>query len=87
MMPTIKKRRKIESNSKNKTSSLNKDIIVGARIAKKFGQNLHFGTIMSPCKRGLWHIQYDDKDNEDFDRNDMENALELYKNESKRYNM
>jgi len=87
MIPTIKKRRKIGSNSKNKTSSLNKDIIVGARIAKKFGQNLHFGTIMSPCKRGLWHIQYDDKDNEDFDRNDMENALELYKNESKRYNM
>jgi len=84
LIPTVKKRRKIGSNSKKKTSSPDENIIVGARIAKKFGQNLHFGTIMSPCKRGLWRIQYDDKDNEDFDRHDMENALELYKNENKK---
>jgi len=53
---------------------------VGRRIAKHFLSDLHFGLVMEfHDDGGLWVIQYDDGDSEDFDKDDLRRALCLYK--------
>jgi hypothetical protein len=61
---------------------------VGKRVAKYFvdgeknKQRLFFGTIDKvkgpKSSKPLWHVTYDDDDEEDFDANDLSNALTLH---------
>jgi hypothetical protein len=57
---------------------------IGQRVAKFFGDDVFFGTIKKYIEPGagefdLWHIVYDDDDQEDFDSKDLRKALNLYK--------
>lgn len=58
---------------------------VNLRVAKMFGPELYFGTITKfiapPTSQDdeLWHVRYDDDDNEDYDAKDLKKALNLYK--------
>ncbi|CAB9525163.1 Type III pantothenate kinase [Seminavis robusta] len=58
---------------------------VGLRIAKYFGDEVYFGTIkkyIQPTGKkdeDLWHIVYDDDDQEDYDAKDLRKAIALYK--------
>ena len=53
---------------------------VGSRIAKQFHAGLFFGTITAYDPRSkVWSVDYDDDDSEEFDRNDLNAALRLYK--------
>ena len=55
------------------------------RVAKYFDQNIYYGTITNskPFKSDsgilLWHIQYDDDDSEYFNKEEVMEAIELYK--------
>jgi hypothetical protein len=71
---------------------------VGNRIAKRFGQKVHFGTIKNIWKDDInkssktqatsrWHIEYDDGDEEDFDEDEVRTAIKLWnkhKNDDKK---
>ena len=57
------------------------ELYIGIRIAKYFDDILNFGTITEHWikqKRSLWHVVYDDKDEEDFDRDQLTAAISLY---------
>jgi len=62
---------------------------VNTRIAKLFGEDAFFGTVKKYIKPALstdlelWHIMYDDQDEEDFDAEDMKEAQLLYRNKRK----
>ena len=55
------------------------------RVAKYFDQNIYYGTITNskPFKSEngilLWHVQYDDDDSEDFNKEEVMEAINLYK--------
>lgn len=57
---------------------------VTRRVAKYFGKILYFGTVVyfiPPAENedeGLWHIQYDDGDNEDYYALELAKFLKLY---------
>ena len=59
---------------------------VGQRVAKYFGTEVYFGTVrkfIPPTTKkdvDLWHIVYDDDDQEDYDHKDLRKGLALYKN-------
>jgi hypothetical protein len=60
-------------------------VYIGLRVAKYFGSEVFFGTIknfISPTMKNdvdLWHVVYDDDDQEDFDHKDLRKAIALYK--------
>ena len=58
---------------------------VGQRIAKYFmdpNAVLYFGTIDNyTARKKLWHVKYDDDDEEEYDRNDVREAILLYAKE------
>ena len=72
---------------------------VGTRIAKRFGQKVHFGTIKKIWKdddddddddessktqaTSRWHIEYDDGDEEDFDKDEVRIAIKLWNKHKK----
>merc|ERR1712032_916215 len=57
---------------------------IKTRVAKRFGGTLYFGTITHYRREGLWHVLYDDGDEEDYDRKDLIKAEKLYdKNKTK----
>jgi len=57
---------------------------IKTRVAKRFGRTLYFGTITHYRREGLWHVLYDDGDEEDYDRKDLSKAEKLYdKNKNK----
>ncbi|OEU13860.1 hypothetical protein FRACYDRAFT_242211 [Fragilariopsis cylindrus CCMP1102] len=71
---------------------------VGTRIAKRFGQKVHFGTIKKIWKddddddddessktqaTSRWHIEYDDGDEEDFDKDEVRIAVKLWNKHKK----
>lgn len=57
---------------------------VGKRVAKYFGEDVFFGTVekyippTSPNDEDLWHIHYDDEDQEDYDLKDLRKNLKIY---------
>lgn len=55
---------------------------IGQRIAKYFmnpNEVLYFGTIDNyTASKKLWHVTYDDDDEEEYDRNDVREAILLY---------
>jgi len=56
---------------------------VGHRIAKRFGKKNFFGAIMEKWtvqkdSSTGWHVKYDDGDEEDFNRKELDNALKRY---------
>lgn len=51
---------------------------IKTRVAKKFGGTLYFGTITHYRREGLWHVLYDDGDEEDYDSNDLSKAKKLF---------
>ena len=56
---------------------------IGARIAKYFDAGLFFGTIVKYCpKHKFWSVEYDDGDEEEFDADELDAALRLYKKKS-----
>jgi len=60
---------------------------IGTRVAKLFDEDgLYFGEITGyeddEDGNGFWKILYDDNDEEEFDKNDLIKAVELYKKES-----
>lgn len=66
---------------KKPTNSLLKepDLQIEKRIAKYFEGSLYFGTVIRYLtKEKLWHISYDDGDQEEFDEKDLKKALDLY---------
>jgi hypothetical protein len=64
-------------------------VFIGQRVAKYFGEEVYFGTVkkFSPPatkKDGdLWHIVYDDDDQEDFDYKELKKAVALYESNQK----
>lgn len=55
---------------------------VGCRVAKHFGDDLFLGRITKCIKgSGLWHVKYDDGDEEDFDVKEFNAAKELFSKE------
>jgi len=51
---------------------------IGNRVAKIFfGKQVYFGKVKGYTE-GLWHVEYDDGDSEDFDADDFMKALKLY---------
>ena len=64
--------------AKPSNASINKHI--GARVAKNFDEGLFFGTITKyDDKADFWFVEYDDGDSEQYDKNDLDAALRLYK--------
>ena len=64
--------------AKPSNASINKHI--GARVAKNFDEGLFFGTITKyDDKADFWLVEYDDGDSEQYDKNDLQAALRLYK--------
>ncbi|KAL7545564.1 hypothetical protein ACHAWF_008915 [Thalassiosira exigua] len=62
------------------TLILEPESFVGKRIAKKFWTKPYFGRVVEYIQdRKLWHITYDDGDEEDFDKNDLRKALRFYR--------
>jgi len=56
---------------------------VDARIAKNFDAGLFFGTITKHYpKHDVWFVEYDDGDEEEFDADELDVALRLYKKKS-----
>ena len=55
------------------------------RVAKYFDGHIYYGTITTskPFKSDkgilLWHVQYDDGDSEDFNKEEVMEAMDLYK--------
>ncbi|KAL7540610.1 hypothetical protein ACHAXR_010249 [Thalassiosira sp. AJA248-18] len=53
---------------------------VGQRVAKSFSLVVYFGSVVQYCgDKELWSIKYDDGDDEEFDKDDICQALCLYK--------
>jgi hypothetical protein len=52
------------------------------RVAKRFKKRIYFGTITSTwveaTKGSMYHVTYDDKDEEDFEQKQVDNAGKLY---------
>jgi hypothetical protein len=52
------------------------------RVAKRFKKRIYFGTITSTwvedTKGSMYHVMYDDKDEEDFEQKEVDNARKLY---------
>mmetsp|Transcript_106478 Transcript_106478/g.159276 ORF Transcript_106478/g.159276 Transcript_106478/m.159276 type:complete len:667 (-) Transcript_106478:119-2119(-) len=75
---------------RGKAKKSNAQAYLGRRIAKAFEQEndegkivteIFFGTIDKIAKDTgvmLWHVQYDDDDEEEFDEKDIESAIRLY---------
>jgi hypothetical protein len=56
---------------------------LGRRVAKYFGEDLYFGYVDREKKdeedgEQLWHVTYDDDDQEDYDHEDLKLAMLLY---------
>ena len=55
---------------------------INTRIAKDFDGDIYFGTITecdsSENSSPLWHVKYEDGDEEDFDRKDLKKVQRLY---------
>ena len=55
------------------------------RVAKYFDQDIYYGTVTTskPFKSDkgilLWHVQYDDEDSEDLNKEELIQAIDLYK--------
>ena len=53
---------------------------VNQRVARQFDRKLYFGTITRYSSYAqMWEVVYDDKDEEEYDKNDLSEALALYK--------
>ena len=68
----------------NSTKKQSPFSFIGLRIAKCFGEDVFFGTIKkyiepASSEPDLWHIVYDDDDQEDYDAKDLRKAIALYK--------
>ena len=54
-------------------------------MAKYFDQDIYYGTVTTskPFKSDkgilLWHVQYDDEDSEDLNKEELIQAIDLYK--------
>lgn len=62
---------------------------VGERIAKIFGGKVYFGSISkvvldAEVGETLWHVDYDDGDEEEFSLEDLEEAQKLYAKKERR---
>ena len=61
--------------------NVNHESLVHTRIAKQFGNDIHFGTILTYFPNNdnpLWHVMYDDGDNEDLNSSELTRSTELY---------
>lgn len=78
---TQKKKSSAKTNGTTRKGATNKH--VGSRIAKQFHAGLFFGNITAYDPRAkIWSVDYDDDDSEEFDLNDLNAALRLYKKKS-----
>lgn len=71
-----KKPKTVESSAASEPQTF-----VGKRIAKDFGDDLHFGTVMEYDDSeapSFWHVEYDDGDEEDYFKEDVIKALKYY---------
>jgi len=54
---------------------------IGRKIAKKFSDNVYFGTVDQYDPSGcLWHVTYSDGDEEELERETIKNGIALYRN-------
>jgi hypothetical protein len=69
------------------SASANQTKYIDRRVAKHFGKDLYFGSIdefYNPDGVDLWHVTYDDGDQEDFELDELIPAFEEYrKNKNK----
>jgi len=77
----------IEKKKARTISSPQKDPLncVGNKVAKYFDADLFYGTVTSYTKSqgGLWHVRYDDGDEEDLDRTEVSEAMKLFATEAR----
>lgn len=78
---SAKEKDKSKSAAKPTKGTTNK--YIDARIAKNFDAGLFFGTITKHYpKHDVWFVEYDDGDEEEFDADELDAALRLYKKKS-----
>ena len=78
---SAKEKDKSKSAAKPTKGVTNKHI--DARIAKQFDAGLFFGTITKHYpKHDVWFVEYDDGDEEEYDADELDAALRLYKKKS-----
>ena len=61
------------------------EAFLGRRVAKYFHEEVYYGTVSrwlpayeNRDKVHLWHVVYDDGDQEDYEREELDTALNLY---------
>ena len=78
---SAKENDKFKSAAKPAKGTTNK--YIDARIAKNFDAGLFFGTITKHYpEHDVWFVEYDDGDEEEFDADELDAALRLYKKKS-----
>ena len=63
-------------------TALDKDSSIGTRMAKRFNEEIFYGTVQELWKekdKKRWRVIYDDGDSEDLNEREMKTAKELYK--------
>lgn len=79
--PSDNSSKKIQA-SRKRSRVENIQVKIGDRVAKYFGSDLYVGKITNTIKdSGLWHVTYDDGDEEDFDLDECNDGKKLYDEE------
>ena len=56
---------------------------INSYFVKKFDDE-NFIVLITNCKDGFWHVEYNDGDKEDFDVNELMKCLQLYNSAKER---
>lgn len=76
--PTTPKSKKTKDQDPDADLSIDPSRVINRRVAKYFEGQIFFGTVSSYDPReGLWQIDYDDGDEEEFDKNELKVHLRL----------
>jgi len=70
-------------NETKKKSTFEKAIVKGTRIAKYFDGEIFLGEVIKLPRRGgkLWHVQYEDGDDEDLDEEELDEVIKIFASE------
>ena len=82
-------KKKAEPTKKSTTPAQSGSSYVNKRIAKEFDNGIVYRGTVTKCSEdgsadGLWHILYDDGDEEDFSLSELEAGMKLFESESKK---
>jgi hypothetical protein len=83
---TVTHKNEIQPPHTEDTTKINEQLtptLVGKRISKRFHDGIYVGTVTftwtDDNHNQMWHIRYDDNDNEDLDMEQIRESIDLYK--------